>query len=180
MINYLLKLDKFTWISILLNVLAFMVIQTTFFLLVASNQYENVLKSKISFITDLGNENDSVKQEIEMLKQNSTELKEKAEASAKIRNQLNRELTIKYCVIPITVVFVIFISLILFVKSGRKWQPKDTFNVSLILLAYVTELYFFFFIVQKYQFIGDHYIFYNTINNAEIKNKVPQTTTQII
>lgn len=42
-------------------------------------------------------------------------------------------------------------------------KKRVTNNVStlcllFVTLAYCTELFFFFFIVRKYEFVGDHYI----------------------
>lgn len=161
-INDIKNLNKFTWINILSNVLFFMLMQTLFFIFIASSQYNEALKSKISFITDLSNYDDNVKKSVNELKDYADKnFKETAQKDYKIRMNKNNKLLMIYCYIPITITTIILLMLIFIFRSKKKWSIVDTYNILLILLSYLTELYFFFFVIKKYELIGDHTIIYN-------------------
>jgi hypothetical protein len=52
------------------------------------------------------------------------------------------------------------------IKSKRKWNNVDNLSLLFVTLAYCTELFFFFFIVRKYEFVGDHQIISDIIDNS--------------
>ena len=56
--------------------------------------------------------------------------------------------------------------LIFIMKSKRKWNDVDSLSLLFVILAYCTELFFFFFIVRKYEFVGDHQIISDIIDNS--------------
>ena len=71
--------------------------------------------------------------------------------------------------------FKVIISLILILLSGffvkyESWKPADSFGMIMILSIYVTELFFFFMVINKYKYVGDYHIL-NTINK-NVKKKM--------
>lgn len=183
-----LNFNNYTWINIFTTILFFLIVQTLFFLFIASKQYDTLLLSKTKLISQLGGYNTSVKQTIEVIKEDAeVELKEKAEEANKIRYKANRKLLIQYCIIPIVVITLILTSILLYTflsKTTKKnrWSSIETISLILILGSYLTELYFFFFIVRKYEIIGDHEIFYKSFsalsNNLELQlDNITTSTT---
>ena len=164
-INTLLNFNSYTWINILLTVLFFIIVQTLFFLYIVSKQYDDIILAKVKLITMLGEKNEVVKLYIDTIKQQQLDnLEEKAAIANYKRYELNKELVIKYCFIPANVIGGLLILALLYSVinvNGPKWTYVETISLVLILTSYLTELYFFFFIVKKYEMIGDTEIIYN-------------------
>ena len=192
-INTIYNYDRYAWINIFTTVLFFYVIQTLFFKYIASNQYNNLLLQKARFLTKLGKYNTSIAALIEEMKKNAeVNLKTKALESQKIRERINKRLIFNYCVIPIIVVSSILLLIViysLFTKSKKSWSYIETISFILILGSYLTELYFFFFMVQKYEIVSDDELTYKLFKhlNNTIEEKIntidfnkTTTTTSII
>jgi hypothetical protein len=156
-------------IIILSNVLFFMVVQTLFFVLVASKQYETVLVSKIDLVKAVYSKFPNIKQSLIKTKnkyvQDNSELVSK---QSKARKKENEHLIWKFCGVPIVVTLVAMAYLFLFSKSREPWSDVDTLGLMYVVLGYLTELCFFFFIVRKYEFVGDQYIVSNVSQNLII------------
>ena len=147
-------IDRNDLIPVLSNVIFFVIVQTLFFKYVASKQYEVVLESKLDFIKTICNNDPYLKSKIYNFRDNYLkENKDLVKKQEKIRNEKNIKLYYMYSGIP----FVIM-------KSTRKWNDVDTLSLLFVTLAYCTELFFFFFIVRKYEFVGDHYIISDIID----------------
>lgn len=163
-INNILNFNNYTWINIFTTVLFFYVIQTVFFIYIASKQYDTLLLEKATFLSQLSKYNNNVKEIVINMKNNAdNNLKEKALESKKKRNILNNELIFNYCIKPILFVSTILLCIILYTllsKTKRKWSYIETISIILVLGSYITELYFFFFIVKKYEIISDDEILY--------------------
>lgn len=160
-------LNKYDWIIVLVNVIFFMIVQTLFFKFVASKQYADVLVSKIDLIKLFLSKEPEKQSEFndyknEYLKTNN----EKALQQQRARDKTNKELTRKYCLNLILLGIVVLIVTVLFMKSKTQWNDVYTLSLVLVLLSYTTELCFFFFIVEKYEFVGDHYIIANIVDNV--------------
>lgn len=161
--------SRSVWIVILSNVIFFMIVQTAFFWYIASKQYENVLDSKLNMLKLLASKNSYIKRKLYNIKDDYTaKYKSKVEELERERIKYNKELTWDYCGKLIVIVLCIIIALVfsyIFIK-GHPWNNIDTLNMIFVTLAYCTELFFFFFIVRKYEFVGDNYILTNVIQNV--------------
>lgn len=160
-------ITKYDWIVILSNVIFFMVVQSFFFYFVASKQYENVLANKMDLVSRFANKNELSKQKFKdfkdafLLQQNK-----KADQQYSERMKENWQYIKKYCVYPILAASAALLFVIYFIKYNSSWSSIDSLNLTLVLLAYATELYFFFFIVRKFEFVGDQYIIANIFKEA--------------
>lgn len=159
-------------IVIFLNVIFFMIVQTLFFNFVASQQYLNVLKSKVDIINILIDKDPDFKQSVSEFKkewlEQKTDISKKQEEERRIQNNLlSRQYSFNYIVLAI----IIFFAIILPMKSKDSWSSVDTLNVIFVILAYSTELLFFFFIVKKYEFVGDNYILVNLVKELDTLSK---------
>src|SRR5438093_393263 len=106
-------LDRNIWIIILANVLFFMVVQTLFFVFVASNQYQQVLESKLEMIKTFISKNPEIRESVnETKKKKLAELKDISRKQLEKRTKENFDLTLKYCGIPIIVISVIMLVLV--------------------------------------------------------------------
>lgn len=160
--------NRSDWIVILSNVLFFMLVQTAFFWYIASKQYENVLSSKLDTLKLLASKNSTFKRKLDNFKDEYiSKHEQKAKELETERAKLNKKLTWKYCgkliVVTTLVLFAIVISY--FFVKGRPWNDVDTLNMIFVTLAYCTELFFFFFIVREYEFVGDNYILTSVLQN---------------
>jgi hypothetical protein len=168
-INTILNFNSYTWINILLTVLFFIIVQTLFFLYIVSKQYDSVILAKAELIKLMAENNNKFKLYIDTIKEENIEELERNAAIANARRyELNKELVIKYCFIPANVVgglLLLTILYSLFNFKGPKWTYIETISLFLIITSYLTELYFFFFIVKKYEMVGDIEILYNVSNS---------------
>ena len=158
---------KYDWIVIFSNVIFFMVVQSLFFIAIASKQYENVLANKMDFVSRFVSKSSMSKQKLKDLK--DTFLQQNigiAEGQHKQRMQENKKYIKKFCVYPIMAAVAVLLCIIYYFKTDLPWTSIDSLNLTLVMLAYATELYFFFFIVRKFEFVGDHYIIANTFKEA--------------
>jgi hypothetical protein len=163
--------DRNDWLVIIANVLFFMVVQTLFFKYIASQQYEEVLTSKLDMVKLAMQKNPAFKRQIlELKKDYQQKYKDIAKAQEAQRKVVNQDLTWKYCTVLIVIAVLTFVSIAIFVKSKRGWQDIDTLNMLFVTLAYSTELFFFFFIVRKYEFVGDNYILTNVLQKITVMN----------
>lgn len=161
--------NRSDWIVILSNLLFFMLVQTAFFWYIASKQYENVLSSKLDTLKLLASKNSLFKRELDAVKDEyMNKHEQKAKELEMKRAKLNRKLTWKYCgkLIVITTMILFVLILTYFFIKGRPWNDVDTLNMIFVTLAYCTELFFFFFIVKKYEFVGDNYILTSVLQNV--------------
>jgi hypothetical protein len=147
------------WIIILTNVIFFMVVQTLFFKFIASKQYENVLENKLDMVKDFVKRNPKMRDNLKISKsENKKKLDPIAKKQLKEREKLNRELTWLYCGIPIVITAVCMAYVLFVMKKTREWSTVDSLGVFYVIFAYSTEILFFFFMVKKYEFVGDQYI----------------------
>jgi hypothetical protein len=177
-LNEIKNFNNYIWINIFATVLFFLIVQTLFFLFIASKQYEVLLLKKTNFISQLGEYNITIRKYINSLKLNLDNLHEAAIRAKEERNKKNNYLIYKYCIKPIfiTTLILLFIIINTIMTKNKKWSYIETISLILILGSYLTELYFFFFIVKKYDIIGDHEIFYKSLKSLS-KNLQFKTIT---
>jgi hypothetical protein len=146
-----------------------MVVQTMFFVFVASKQYETVLVSKIDLVKAVYDKFPNIKESLIKTKnkyvQDNSELVSKQK---KARKKENEHLLWRYCGVPIVIALVAMAYLLMFSRSREPWSNVDTLGLMYVMLGYLTELCFFFFIVRKYEFVGDQYIVSNVSQNLII------------
>ena len=169
------------WIIALSNVLFFMIVQMFFFIFIASKQYETVIISKLDIIKKYAEKNMPFKFLLHSYKNNYLENNQvEINENSKERENNNMKLTYEYCILPIIIVSSIMLLLVVSTKTdfikklkiknttlenmteGTQWSEFDTFGLLLVLLAYSTEILFFYFVVKKYEFVNDNAI-YNTL-----------------
>lgn len=155
-------ISKADWIIIISTVLFFMIIQTLFFKYEASIQYQTVIESKLDVARILSKRNVHVEEFIKKLKSDSTMLKEIHDQQQSKRQLHNDTLTLYYCWIPI--IITVSILLLILATGNIKWSSSNNMGLFFVFLSYITELIFFFFVVQKYEFVGDEYIISRLFN----------------
>jgi len=146
-------------IIVIVNVIFFMFVQTLFFNLVASQQYVNVLKSKVDILNILSQKDPHIRTLLSAFKTDYIKTHiETAKKQEALRKEHNDALARQHSYHYIALATVVLVAIVLPMKSKENWGPVDTLNLIIVLLAYSTELVFFFFVVRKYEFVGDHYI----------------------
>ena len=162
-------------LGIFSNVFLFVFVQTAFFYFVASKQFNNVLASKVDIVNTYLQHDNKAKEEMKVFL-NSDEVKEVqrlAKEQEEKRNEANIEL-IKKDILPLLIVVGGLVALVIYAmytNKANQWSGFDKTDQVLlwsVLLAYSTELLFFFGIVRQYEFYGDHAIinkFYENIQN---------------
>jgi hypothetical protein len=164
--------DKNEVFLIFINIIIFMIIQTIFFKFVISTEYESLIKEKLNTVNYYISHDQEVKNIIINYKKNNIEkIKKKALEKEKIRDKINSKLYLEYCFMPILFFILIFIIIIilnyysLIFKKSEKFEGVHYFNFVLILLIYIPNMIIFFFVVKKYQFIGNVEILSTIYNN---------------
>jgi hypothetical protein len=157
-------LERNDLIPIFMNVMFFMCIQTIFFIYVASKQFENVLKDKISFFKILLDNNPYIKSVVYEYKNQYT-LNKNFDKIIYEREKYNNEILLIYCGIPMIIASIILIYILFFMKSKKKWNKVDSLSLFFVTLAYLTELFLFFCVITQYIFIGDMNLIYNFVIN---------------
>lgn len=155
-------IDRNDLIIITVNVLFFMTVQTLFFAYVASKQYEDVLVSKLNYVNSFTSKFPEVRKNVlEFRDRFVSEKKNIVELQESQRKLINWDLTKRYCGIPIAIGVLVLLLLIFVYPKGREWSSIDSLGLYFVAGAYLTELFFFFYIVRKYEFAGDQYILGN-------------------
>ena len=170
--------DKNEVYLIFINIILFMIIQTIFFKFAIANEYEHLIEEKIGTLNYYITQDPEIKNAIKQMKDEQTkQYKEKAEEDKKIREKENDTLYLYYCIIPILCVVFLFIVIIildyfsLIFKNEKKIGKIHIFNFALILLVYVPNIIVFYFVVKKYQFLGNIEILSSVYNNIIKKEK---------
>jgi hypothetical protein len=165
--KYFSLIDKFSYISILINIIIFYSLQYLLFKLLLSKLLNKILSNKLEIIKTLMDRNKLVETIIKrLIEKNYNTAKENNDKEKAIRDKINKKVTYIYVLLPIMIMIGIIIFLILYKrKESRKWNIYDTLNLILIFIAYLTEIYFLLLIVNKYIFIGDQELIYIILNN---------------
>ena len=164
--------DKNEVFLILINIIIFMIVQTLFFKFIISTEYETFVKEKLNTVNYYLDRDQDAKDIMIDYKNNNIEIiKKEALGQQEFRNDKNKFLYIYYCIIPIIFVVLLFIVIIILnyksiiFKKSEKFGGIHYFNFALVLLVYVPNIVIFFFVVKKYQFIGNIEIFSTIYNN---------------
>ena len=163
-------------ITLLSNVIFYIVVQTLFFYFIGSKQFNNVLENKVDIVVSYAKKNIYLKEFIKeyISNENAKKLEKEAKKQKKKREKYNRSLIFKWIGIPLLIcIVVLLINIFKLFILGESWGRSDNIILLLVIFAYSTELCFFFGIVKQYEFYGDHKIyrsfFENCINNIVTK-----------
>lgn len=153
------------------NLLAFVLLQTTFFWFVASRNVEAVLEDKSEYITELMSKRGIT---LEMLRDylNSDDATQKMPEVAKSmraeREAENFEL-LKTYILPVVIalgsaLLLVFLALIV---RGQPLTSIDLFLLFLVLGAFSTELYFYLTVTSQLIHLSDTRIVYELFNGVK-------------
>ena len=167
----------------LCNIIFFIVVQTLFFKLIASKQFNIVLQSKMGILNEFANNNDYIKNNLkEFLQSEQAKMITKgAKADNKVRENKNFKLIkdkIGVIVIILLIILIIFIYLAITTKDS--WKSVDTSILSLVVFAYTTELMFYFGIVRNYIFVGDQKLYDNIYKKTKDKVNFDNVNSQLL
>ena len=164
--------DKNEVFLIFINIIIFMIVQTLFFKFIITKEYETLVKEKLNTVNYYLDRDQEAKDIMIDYKNNNIEsIKKQASNQQKFRDDKNIFLYIYYCIIPILIVAILFIVIIILnyksviFKKSEKFGGINYFNFALILLVYIPNIIIFFFVIKKYQFIGNIEIFSTIYNN---------------
>lgn len=164
------SIDKYSFMVICLNIFIFYILQFLFFYFIIEKQYLTLLLDKANILLLAMKENTLLNTSIKLnILSTFEEVKQNAEISRAAKDKYNLKLIITYFGIPLSVILGMLLISIIFFRSKRNWTKYDTINVFMIILAYITEIYFFFMIVQKYNHIGDIKLIHNILKSLGIE-----------
>jgi hypothetical protein len=149
-------------ILIFVNVLAFIVIQTSFFYFIGSKQLNEIIANKVGIVKSYIKQDESYKSKVENYIKSKTiqDMLKKADEEEKTRTLQNIEVIKKWIGPPfIAVLSILIISIIILIATKSKWTGVDNVGISLVFTAYLTELFIFFGIIKQYEFLGDNTIY---------------------
>jgi hypothetical protein len=163
--NMFISIDKYTYMSILINIIIFYSLQYLFFKLVLSKILNKIILDKLETIKILMRKNKAVDFIIrKFIEKDYDIVKENSEKEKAVRDKTNKKADLIYILSPI----MIYISIVIFLAfyrriNTRNWTIYDTLNIILIFFAYLTEIYFILLIVDKYIIIGDQELIYKVL-----------------
>ena len=156
-------------ILIFVNILAFIVIQTSFFYFVGSKKLNEIIANKMGIVKSFIKYDDSYKNEVKNYVKSKPiqDILKKADEEEKTRALQNIEIIKQWIGPPfIAALSIIIIAIIILVATKSKWTGVDNVGLTLVFTAYLTEIFIFFGIVKQYEFLGDNTIYkfiYNLI-----------------
>lgn len=166
-------------IVIFANVMFFMIIQTLFFRYIASKQFNVVIRDKANIMNEYLKYNKEASKEYDVYKNSKevNEIKKNAKKQFKERDGINIDNTKTWIGIPFSIVLFILVVLVgmIFYNKNNTWDSVDTVLLSLVVLAYATEVIFYIGLVRQYQFYGDQSIYsglYDTISERVDKEPI--------
>lgn len=166
-------------IVIFANVMFFMIIQTLFFRYIASKQFNVVIRDKANIMNEYLKYNKEASKEYDVYKNSKevNEIKKNAKKQFKERDGINIDNTKTWIGIPFSIVLFILVVLVgmIFYNKNNTWDSVDTVLLSLVVLAYATEVVFYIGLVRQYQFYGDQSIYsglYDTISEKVDKEPI--------
>lgn len=147
----------------LVNVLFFVVVQTIFFKLVGAQQLDRTVqeKAKVLRVIRENLEENELRTPILLLDaavlRTGVTKRDQANREKEKRKDMNNDLIVRWMG-PLALFLIGAIILVL--VYNRKHQRPLTFahyvGLVLVVVSYVTELMFFFFVVRKYVIVGDY------------------------
>ena len=160
-------------IVIFANVMFFMIVQTLFFRYIASKQFNVVIRDKANIANEYLKYNKEASQQYELYKDSVEvkDIKKNAKKQFEERDDVNIDTTKTWIGIPFSIVIfllLIFVGMIVFRKE-HTWDSIDSVLLSLVVLAYATEVVFYIGLVRQYQFYGDQEIYSNLYNRINEK-----------
>ena len=148
----------------LVNVLSFAVIQTIFFVFVASREIDRVVeaKSRILMILRQQLQGSCIERGVNLLDWQMHELGEtakraKPEKRSTDRWQQNRALLMRWIGPVLMVLLVAIVALSLFLMVRRHGFPfSHRVGLALVLCVYIVEILLFVFVIERYTMVGDY------------------------
>ena len=124
-------------------------------------QYETVLKTKLSLVQTLSDRDPAMKLALSTYKSEYLE-KNKEKIKKQKLERVNENKKLEYTHSWVYIAYAIVAFFLVFTFTNQKWDTIHTLSMFMVIFAYITEIYFFFLVVQKYEFVGDHML-YSTI-----------------
>ena len=144
------------------NILFFMTVQIFFYWFIASRQIDNVCASKAKILVILREQMQREGRHEEILALDAAVLgaaeqkRLMVENERKQRDQANKTLIRKWILPPIIVATLLIIGLVGYNHTRRyPFTFAHKFGLCLVLLAYVTEIFFYVFVVRPYVMVSD-------------------------
>lgn len=154
----------------LVNILFFVVVQTAFFWLVGARQLDKAVQEKASLLcaTRRNLQAHGARDALKMLDTVVfTELDayaEEADKQAKRREEANLNLVVRWIGPLILVLVGLLVAIIIFNRARKQSLGfEHYFGLVLVVVSYVTELMFFFFVVRQYNLMGDYEILHKVV-----------------
>jgi hypothetical protein len=155
-------------LTILINVISFVAIETVFFWYIASGYLFDLLQEKADVVVDYARQNPEFRaslQESLNSDKNAKDLPVLAEQLKQKRDAMNTDLVTVY-VFPVLVVLLVLIFITvarLAVFSRESLRATDILLLTLVLFGFTTELYMYTTVISNLQYIGNNDLLYTII-----------------
>ena len=147
---------KYDLIIILVNILLFMIFVTIFYIFYISDEFERIILEKYHIVKSFLKKDPDYKDWFNNYEQNYiNENSDIVDVQKKIRDEKNFKLILIHCIVPIIVTFVLLILLLFFVHSNKSMSRGHIYTLFYVVLAFLMEIYLFFFVIKKYQHFGN-------------------------
>lgn len=159
--NFLFSLTGANLVHIFVNILIFLIAQTTFFHLVMSKLLDQLIVSKVGILNSYMKYDEESKMILSKYLSNDKimEVSDKAYKQEQLRNNANLNLILKEISPLILIVIVLLFLTIRKMNSiGGEWGKFDTADkwiLLILVLSYGTEFLFYNMVFKQYNHIGD-------------------------
>lgn len=147
----------------LVNVLFFAVVQTLFYKYIGSRELDRTVKHKSSILRTVRENLEKNHLEAPVLLLDAAVLRagvtkrQEARVKAAERNAANNRLIMRWIGPILFLLLLVIIALVLFNrKKDRSFEFAHWFGMALVVFVYVPEILFFFFVIERYQMVGDY------------------------
>ena len=166
---------SFGFMLIFANVICFMTMQVAFFWFVASKGVEKAIEQKKGLFVTLAQQVPEIRKEFDLIlndEEKMQKMKKKADKSFKIREDTNKALLYEYISTPYFITCALFVfSFLLTIFWKKTWEKVDFALIMTVFLAFLTEVVFYFVVINEQQIIGDMTLFrtgLEIVNNSNV------------
>ena len=142
------------------NIFLFVLLLFLWFWFIGSQQLKYVMYEKIDQVNNIIKNDPIISKSVDIYLdtiKEDTKFIEKVRNDIIERNEYNIDIVYKYFGIPILILLIIsfFYGVNIFIDFPHKWRIEQNVLVVLMILAFVTEIVFYFVVIRKFHYISN-------------------------
>ena len=156
-----------------LNIFLFVSLLFLWFWFIGTQQLKYVIYEKMDQVNNIIKNDPIISKSVDLYLdtiKEDTKFIEKVRNDIIERNEYNLDIVYKYFGIPILILLsiVLFYGVNIFINFPNKWKIEQNILVILMILAFVTEIIFYFVVIRKFQYVSNSTIIKSVFDKSEI------------